>query len=90
MSASPGPGTPGPQSGQWTSQPETEMVPTPTCAGSTARRAPEEVGSTMHVQMFTISVNILGIVRDVISEERAIHVFSKIVEEECIRVSDTY
>lgn len=44
----------------------------------------------MHVQMFTLSVNILGIERDVISEERAIHVFSKIVEEECIRVSDTY
>ena len=44
----------------------------------------------MHVQMFTLSVNILGIVRDVISEERAIHVLSKIVEEECIRASGTY
>lgn len=43
-----------------------------------------------YVQMFTFSVNILGIVRDVISEKRAIHVFSKNVEEECIRVSGSY
>ena len=37
----------------------------------------------MHV--LYVNVSILGEVRDVISEKRAVHVFSKIVGKECIR-----
>ena len=59
------------------------MAPTPTCAGSTARRGPE-VGSLSDACQFVI-VSILGEVLDVISEKRAEHIFSKIVGKECIR-----
>ena len=42
--------------------------------------------------MLMLRVNILGVVRDVISEKRAIHSFSKMFEEECtyIRVSESF
>ena len=60
------------------------MAPTPTCAGSTARRGPE-VGSLSDACQF-VSVSILGEVRDVISEKRAEHV-GNFLERNVLEVS---